>query len=122
MMPDRPIVTVDVSRTLAPAPGPFTVRYAILTNPTAAEVEAYATAHPDVYVFTFATRTVEECPDYSALDPPTEPDVLAPAWQTRVVQPFYVGNLNPEVAIREFISLALGIADATESGSPWTST
>lgn len=96
------IVTVDVNLTIMP---PFKiVRYSVLRNKTAAEVEAYARAHPRVFVFPFATKTVDECPDYSALAPPADGSVLPPSWKDHVTQPMYVGNFdNPEEAIQKFL-------------------
>jgi hypothetical protein len=93
------IVTVNL--TVLPPP---VIRYAVLRNKTAAEVEAYARAHPRIFVFPFATKTVDECPDYSSLAPPADGSTLPPSWRDYVVNPMYIGNFDdPEDVIQEFV-------------------
>jgi hypothetical protein len=84
-------------------------RYAILRNKSAAEVEDFARTHPRVFVFAFATLSIEDCPDYSSLAPPDEPDIMMPEHRHYIVQPMYLGNFDePEKAIRSVIEQVFG--------------
>jgi hypothetical protein len=84
-------------------------RYAILRDKTAEEVLDFAKRHKKVFVFVFATKSIDECPDYSALDPVQHPDLYCSSDDlSHIVQPHYVGNfVEPENAIQEIVRFSL---------------
>lgn len=93
---------ITVNLTSLPSP---VVKYSVIRDRSADEIESYAKANPGVLVFVFATGLIENCPDYSGLEPPTKPDDFAPEWKIRVVSPSYVGNFKePEAVIRLVIN------------------
>jgi hypothetical protein len=83
------LVTVDVQGKLFSS---YVIKYHIMRDPTVDEIREYAEANPKVFIFPFATKTVEEVFDYSDLGNGSE--VFS-----HVVQPFYIGNFEDKEAI-----------------------
>jgi hypothetical protein len=82
--------------------------YAILKDKSAEEVIQFAKRHRKVFVFVFATKSVDECPDYSLLAPPDDPDLVFDPDLDHVVQPQYIGHfVDPEDAIQQIVKASL---------------
>lgn len=81
---------------------PYRPKFAILKDKSAREIVAFAKAHPHVFVFPFWTKGVEEMPNYRRM-------MRRPlTMEERIVQPMYIGNLDPiDEAIRQIIAHAL---------------
>ncbi len=92
-MPHKEIVTVDVSKTLAP---PWTVRLAIFLDKSPEEIEDFLDRQPEgagAIAMPFYTGTVEALPDFS--------QARLNDW---IMIPVYVGNLHPVgKAIRQLV-------------------
>jgi len=80
------IVTVDISRIVAPRPQ---IQYATLFNATPKEMIAFSRKHDKCYVFNFVDLPIDEnLPNFSRLR-----RSKCAEW---LVQPFYVGNISQE--------------------------
>ena len=85
-------------------------KYAVLKNKSVEEIRAFVVAHPKVYVFPFATKTVEECCDYTELG-------SCEAIYDYLVMPMYIGNFKAEDhdrLIMECVRRGLRYADDLE--------
>lgn len=67
--------------------------YAILFDPTIAELKALIREHPKRFLFPFYTGTVDEFPDFSSEFPVTYPN---PSGYDHLVRPTYLGNYPAE--------------------------
>lgn len=99
-------LTVNFPMPLAP----YRPKYAIMRDKTAAEIVAFAKKNYrkrlSIFIFPVATKSPEECHDYNFLLPSFRRKA---SWRSRVVLPFYFGNLEPmESAIRQYVEISLG--------------
>lgn len=85
----------------------YVARYAVLRDKSVEEIQAFAIRNPNCFVFTFATKTVEECHDYT--------DLNGLGAYDHVVQPLYIGNFKKEYQDRIIAEVVLrGLHGATE--------
>jgi hypothetical protein len=76
---------------------PVTLPYTVRIDPSIGGVKEYALEYPLTYILVFYTGDIEAVPDWS--DPMNE------KWAARVVDPFWVGNLdNKVVAIDQLVN------------------
>jgi hypothetical protein len=74
-------------------------KYAIFRDAPLDDIIAFAKENPEVFIFPFATKSVEEMHDYSKL--------RYYPWDLKmnILQRVYVGNLEPiESAIRQYVA------------------
>jgi len=83
------------------------IKYSVLRDTSVEEIRSFAETHPQVFIFVFATSTVEECHDYNELSGGEEI-----FWH--VFKPYYIGNFSAEdqeQIIKEFIQRSFFFTD-----------
>jgi hypothetical protein len=85
-------------------------KYAVLKDRSAEEIRNFVVVHPGVFVFPFATKTVEECHDYTELG-------SGEAIYDHLVMPMYIGNFKVEDQERLIMECVVRSLDGGLDGS-----
>jgi len=110
-MTDTSIMPIVFVNAVVPPAPEHVHKYLVLRDKSCCEVMRIARENQGVWIFVFATKTAEACPDYRYLGRVARRD----ARYRLVVQPMYVGNLSPvEDAISEIVDRVLGGAPREE--------